>query len=250
MAHSFLLCLSEPIFTLPTEEPSVTNIIKMITDNIVELSSVALNLMLESICNVDSKYVVEFKSPVMPEEEEKIVEQVERCFAYELYHQLRLQFEDYDKSKEIVISAEIPKCCSGKEASIKYPDLVIHGGQTNQKLQLLVCEIKRYTGTSQSCKKKIAKDLTKLGEYICNLQYENGPIGFDAGCFIMTNISKTDLYSLVKGIIKNKKISIKRDSDIIDLSEIANRITLVSYELTKNSKHVEKIPLIDIYNEK
>ena len=43
----------------------------MVTDNkTIDLASAALNLMEEAIRNVDSKYVIELKSPATSEEEE------------------------------------------------------------------------------------------------------------------------------------------------------------------------------------
>lgn len=90
----------------------------------------------------------------------------ERAFAYELYRQIANRlYEDVldsnkweDKRPEIVINAEIHKslfsqyyCCS------TYPDIVIHGGQSDTEKQLLICEIKK-----DARKNDIEMDLNKL----------------------------------------------------------------------------------------
>lgn len=187
------------------------------------------------------------------EKKDSLIKQVERCFAYELYHQLRKIVEgDKVFYKDIEINAEVPKVC----LSDTYPDLVIHGGQTNKdpKMQLLVGEIKRNTNKFEPNEDVIKADLLKLGKYICTLQHDNGPIGFQCGCFIMTDVSNLLLREVVEKIMRKSDVSFQADGKVIQLKEIANRITVYSYEVKYNEDGksigflVDKFSLGDVLN--
>ena len=117
----------------------------------VSISKICLDLMEEALYKISPYYVREYEYD-HGDGEKDIYDQVERCFAYELYHQLR-QITEYDSrfNDDIVINAEIPKQGYPSIESKKktqgrvFPDIVIHGGQECQykNKQLLVCEIKR-----------------------------------------------------------------------------------------------------------
>lgn len=94
--------------------------------------------------------------------------QVERVFAYELYHRWSCKF--FGNKGNWVINGEIGKYlewfyyngydAKGKQ---KYPDLVLHKGQNNSEGHMLVCEIKRKDDVFQG----IAEDLNKLCRFTC-----------------------------------------------------------------------------------
>lgn len=232
----------------------------------------ALDLMESSLKSVDPSYVRAYLYKDK-DGDEKIYDQVERCFAYELYHQLRRKSEYLGIfGKKIVINAEIPKKICKNNLKSKsdndsdgklFPDIVIHGGQDdhNNNNQLLVCEIKRnpykllnHSGSSlnegagrKPSKDDIKKDLSKLDGYVRNLLYENQNDGFLSGCFIMTNTSIEDLQKVILEIKKdeeknaiNKSSSqgskvVKDDFDWRSIWDIASKITIFSYK--EDGKH-------------
>ena len=233
----------------------------------------ALDLMESALKSVDPSYVRAYLYRDK-DGDAKIYDQVERCFAYELYHQLRSGSEHLrTNGKKIVINAEIPKKIYKNNSESKsdnnsddnkYPDIVIHGGQDdhNNNNQLLVCEIKRNpyklsnpsgsslnedTGRKPS-KADIKKDLKKLERYLTNLLYEGQNGCFLSGCFIMTNTSIEDLQKVIleikkveeKNAIKKSSLQgskgVKDDFDWQSIWNIASKITIFSYKEDGNHK--------------
>ena len=74
----------------------------------------------------------------------EIIEQLERIFAYELYHQWSILQEDYNRrvpeDYKRIINGEIGKQLLGVN---KYPDMVLHKGHGDIHNQEIVIEIKR-----------------------------------------------------------------------------------------------------------
>ncbi len=229
----------------------------------------ALRLISEALEKVDPLYVRQYEYNE-DEDHKAILDQVERCFAYELYHQLSTLLDNgFNLGKDIVINAEIPKKgypqaeSSTKKKGKIFPDIVIHAGQNNHdpNKQLLVCEIKRNTSKTSPIKEDIKTDLAKLGWYVKSLQYENHDIGFRAGCFVMTNVTKEELYNTIKQIKKdgdaNPCKSIKFPGDQIsdstyqrhEISEVADKITIFSYRKGENGKpEVKHFKLDEIFS--
>lgn len=135
-------------------------------------------------------------------------QQVERCFAYEFYHQWRHWLESHNCT--LLLNGEIPKYYDNIRF---YPDMVLHGGQNtiNDQHQVLICEIKRKDGTYPS-NKDLANDLEKLWFYIKNLQ-------FKYGIFILCNSRYEDLVKKLKKIIQSDK---NKRGVYINLDEIKN----------------------------
>lgn len=106
----------------------------------------------------------------------------ERAFAYEMYRQFANRLYDdvgfEEKWKEdrpsIVINAELYKCVGDSNKvdnkGRKFPDIVIHGGQHNAGLQLIVCEIKLKASETD-----IEEDLKKLFDYMDSVKMYNHP---------------------------------------------------------------------------
>ncbi len=232
-------------------------------------SRLSLCMLEEALKKVEPSYTKSYQYEDY-EGNEFTYEQLERNFAYELYHQIRtLKEKNLKKENKIVINAEVvkqgyvEKKMDSTEKSIKkthvLPDIVIHGGQgeSNKNLQLLVAEIKRNSTTNQDLK----RDLQKLGWYLTSLTYADQRIPFGVGCFIMTNISKDQLYKKIKTVLVNEP-----DCDIHfigennrdeKLSEVADKITIFSYKENENNSHenkanpptVEKFLLSNIFDD-
>lgn len=173
---------------------------------------------------------------------------VERCFAYELYHQLRNIITIIKVNDLIEVNAEIPKSSSSTNyyrselnqddpklsLKPKYPDIILHGGQLckEESKQFLVCEIKRNLNKKVPCKKDLRSDLIKLAHYITNLQSEGRDLGYRHACFIMTDISETDLMNGLIKILKEKDIKFYNGYSVeTSLKNIANQITIFNYEV-------------------
>ena len=212
---------------------------------LAESVSYALDLMKRALENVSTEYV---HLEISDEELQKndlpgdVRKQVERCFAYELYHQLRTIFIKEKPETTIKINAEVPKKVIGKEKiETKYPDIVIHGGQgdNNTNNQLLIAEIKRNLGSIN--KNNVKEDLQKLRQYIKELCYVSTQNTFQSGCFIMTNIDHNSLVKEVEEIVR-------KDKDFRDtMSDVKSIITIFSYEIEiKDNKKVPNIESITL----
>ena len=228
-------------------------------------SKYILQLLEKAIKNIDTSFIQSYTYSDK-DGNESIHSQVERCFAYELYHQLRNLSENSDIiSGKIIINAEIPKKGypkqpSGTESSkdsnneeYAYPDIVIHGGQQdhNKHNQLLVCEIKRNKNKGLPSSSDIKKDLEKLGWYVKCLQYEGNGIGFKYGCFIMTNTNEENLRKAIEEI--KEEITFSGDEDANgkpkehNISEVSNKIVIYSYMEGENGRPlVRKFKLNEI----
>lgn len=100
----------------------------------------------------------------------------ERVFAYELYHQWRKISEQFDYH-DLIINGEIRKDGSILRNAVfaeVYPDLILHEQQNNLNQQLLACEIKTSRALSNpQGRRKLKRDLIKLGNYISNLEFRH-----------------------------------------------------------------------------
>ena len=81
---------------------------------------IALDMLKEAIMNVRPEYI--YLGRLWKDH------QVERCFAYELYHQWSILLDDYfennSNEKRLYLNGEIPKNAIGREKT--YSDLVLH----------------------------------------------------------------------------------------------------------------------------
>ena len=92
-------------------------------------------LLLQAVIQVDEKYLSYACTNANADDREDQIIQLERVFAYELYHQWSLLKDD-----NLVLNGEIDKLWN-KETW--YPDFVLHGGQDDPNNNRIVVEIKR-----------------------------------------------------------------------------------------------------------
>lgn len=154
--------------------------------------------------------------------------QVERCFAYELYHQWRCQLDKYcwshPNDKKIYLNGEIPKNVGGREKL--YPDLVLHSGQSNEENQILACEIKRAANNDAYV---IIKDIYKLLMYL--EFYKNGDenirVEYEEAVFIMVDCKLTEMKQIINRAL-NKPIEEFKDDKQEYVMECINKIKSAS----------------------
>ncbi len=151
----------------------------------------------------------------------------ERAFAYELYRQFANRLYDDVESEikwkenrpSIVINAELYKCVgdNNKEDNKgrKFPDIVIHGGQHNTHLQLIVCEIKL-----KASENEIEEDLNKLFDYMDSVKMFGHPYAYAVFINIgPRNTFETNLKCALRKIDKSKGrlVCISYDCGIVSI---------------------------------
>ena len=138
--------------------------------------------------------------------------QVERCFAYELYHQWRklISKKTYKQNyPDIILNGEISKSVEG--SSTTYPDMVLHSGQNRPDGNYIVCEIKRNKTTNNA----IIDDIIKLSKYLeFTTSFFNNKlqtIKYHEAAFIMFGIESNELKENL--ILKKTEIDADVETD-------------------------------------
>ena len=173
---------------------------------IEDISNEYLKMLFKAIIEVDKQYYYT-ENPKNASNE--IIEQLERIFAYELYHQWSIFQNDYNRGVsedyKRIINGETRKQLLGVN---KYPDMVLHKGQNDIHHQEIVVEIKRKAAIKDD---NVAQDIIKLSQFMtmgflgCNASpYRNGVL-------ILTSGSEEDIKEQLL-LIKDKKII---NSDVI-----------------------------------
>lgn len=189
---------------------------------------------MKAIKNVDGCYVKDVGVP----EKRILPEQMERCFAYELYHQWSLVLNPGNEkpskpdSPRLYLNAEIVKYINGQKT---FPDLVVHGGQSDLKNQAFICEIKRSLGLNTPDSVRILGDLKKLSDYL-NLSLDALICQFNQAAFIVTNITLENLKNRVRIALDPRKKKDKSKKIIEEIKLNANRITCISYNPEPHSR--------------
>lgn len=237
----------------------------------------ALDLLILAIRNVEKRYINEMfvPNPAMDEITAREIKLCERCFAYELYHQWRRLLDVYNEcagvkttQHEIILNGEIPKLME-RESREKYPDLVLHGGQSSLEHQLLVCEIKRYEKGSYPISDSILDDLYKLCfatspkfKFDSESDDTGQAASFDCGVFILVNCNQEKMVERIKeslnklkekigerSDIKEKNANEKKEKDYKKINTIihtyCNKIFCISYD----GNNLESVNLHEIYND-
>lgn len=188
------------------------------------------------------------------EETDTMKAQTERCFAYELYHQWR-NILDSSKYVPIKINSEITKEIDPTfffndetEASKKFPDIVLHGGQNDVNNQIMICEIKRHKLHSL---KDRQEDFIKLRRYLnLYITSNNGEdiltdARFKKAAFIMTNCSINELEKAVRDVFTTE-FKVRNNFSAEDIA----KIECIACEIIKDdeSRYVKAIskPLSEI----
>lgn len=154
-----------------------------------------LKMLFKAIIKVDKKYYHTI-NPVSNSND--TIDQLERIFAYELYHQWSIILDDYyqgiPEEDRLIINGEIGKHMLDLT---KYPDMVLHKGHSDTQHQEIVVEIKRKVGIKGD---NLAKDIIKISNFMTE-----GYMGCDAspyknGVFILTNGNENDIKDQLKFI--------------------------------------------------
>ena len=146
-------------------------------------------------------------------------------FSKKKYNELILNAE-LDKAIQVDIS-EVNHNSEEGNRIVKYPDLVLHSSQGNDKDQKIICEIKRKDGLTPS---HIFADLYKIGCYMNKDYFHSKRNPFEYGVFILVG----ERLSKIKSI-KDSKVLI--DKMNVDFDEFKNvfesffqKIVCVSYD--------------------
>ena len=124
-----------------------------------DIDTLHFNWLFRAISLVDKKYI---NYTVYNGKKKEKQFHKERVFAYELYRQWANILES-ECNEPLVLNAELDKIIDERigtegdtervnslEELRKYPDLVLHKGQGSDKIQKIVCELKRNTNTQIS----------------------------------------------------------------------------------------------------
>lgn len=162
---------------------------------------------------------------------EKATEHVERVFAYEFYHQWSILLKQHNIP--LTLNAEISKKVrdemDSKNISHLFPDIVLHGGQSNDDTQIIACEIKRREGFD---KQKFKGDIESLINYTSKHYFTENP--FKCGVFVLVDGTMDD--------IKHHKNEIQDNY----IKELSKKIVCVAY---KGKDHFDFQPLSVIIDE-
>lgn len=152
-----------------------------------------LKNLLRAILEVKREYFYYATNNVAGDSE--LQEQLERIFAYELYHQWSIiQKEKNDNSSDQdkrIINGEGGKKLDGVQI---YPDLILHKGQKDMEHQEIAVEIKRKVGLQGD---NLIRDLIKLSKLITYGKLAYNAKEFKYGVFILTGGVKEDIISLL-----------------------------------------------------
>jgi len=92
-------------------------------------------VLLQALAQVDKKYLSYADTNANADDRKDQINQLERVFAYELYHQWSLLKDDI-----LVLNGEIDKLWNDKTW---YPDLVLHGGQDDFENNKIVDDLEK-----------------------------------------------------------------------------------------------------------
>lgn len=199
-------------------------------------TDVAVRMLLNAIKLVKPCYI-KVETPIIPENHI----QVERSFAYELYHQwsrlLEIYKELHPKEKKLILSSEITK---GEEDK-KFPDILLHGGQDDISSQILICEIKRNDDRHYPSDNEILIDIRKLNRFTTSFHINrlDADASFKHGAFILINCDKQKFQERI-GRLKSNLIEIGKDG--------LEKLSLISVYISRGKLQVYCISGIEIYN--
>lgn len=165
----------------------------------------------------------------------------ERVFAYELYRQWANILES-ECNEPLVLNAELDKIIDERigtesdnedEYNIveerKYPDIVLHNGQGSDKVQKIICEIKRNTETDISGSLILA-DLYKLACYMDEEKFHSGKKPFEYSVFILLNGSLNQIQTIRESKIKVSSNDYLFSQFKLEMSKHFERIICVTYD--------------------
>ena len=194
------------------------------------------NILIESIRNIDSDYILSYDIKL-----KKVKAQLERVFAYELYHQWSCLLQNSDYNLDFKINGEPFKML---DRSHKYyePDLVLHGGQFCEDNNFIVCEIKRAEGLS------IENIITDFSKFTFFLNSKSFKYPYLRAVFIVVNSNKDKFAQIVSNSKINKWNKKQRAQD---KGSILQKIDIIKDRIlciTKSTDKTEVFGLSEIFN--
>ena len=161
--------------------------------------------LIQAISQVDETYLSYADTNANADGREDQIIQLERIFAYELYHQWSLL-----KDEKLILNGEVDKLWN-KETC--YPDLVLHGGQDNPNDNKIVVEIKRECMVKRK-PKAILDDLEKLSDFLETVEIDNQIKKYRNYDYAVFLLLKGELNEITKAL-KSKKATDKNLNDNI-----------------------------------
>ncbi|MBR5653357.1 MAG: hypothetical protein IKX22_04685 [Prevotella sp.] len=180
-----------------------------VNDNLIEIDCIHIKNLFKAILEVRRNYFYYRTETNETIDDDDWQEQLERVFAYELYHQwslIQMQYNDFllkegKRNDLLYINGEVGK---GLEGIHKYPDMVLHGGQGDYVHQEIAVEIKRKANITSE---KVIKDLEKLSDMITEGKMAFNAKPFKWGVFILTCGDVSDM----KNILDSNSLDAIRD---------------------------------------
>ncbi len=177
----------------------------LVIDNLIGIDCIHIKNLFKAILEVKSNYFY-YRNEI---DNNDWQEQLERVFAYELYHQwslIQMQYNDVllkqgRKDELRYINGEVGKELEGIR---KYPDMVLHGGQGDYVHQEIAVEIKRKANINSE---NVIKDLEKLSDMITEGKLAFNAKPFKWGVFILTCGDVSDM----KHILDSNTLDAIRD---------------------------------------
>jgi len=164
-----------------------------------------LSLLIQAVLHVDKEYLSYADTNANADDRKDQINQLERVFAYELYHQWSLLKDD-----NLVLNGEIGKLWNEETW---YPDLVLHGGQNDFETNKIVVEIKLEC-IVKGTPKAILDDLKKLSAFLETVEKDNQLIKYRNYEYAVFILLKGDLDEITKAL-KSKKESAENINDNI-----------------------------------
>lgn len=180
------------------------------SNNANRMNGVLINqellLLMQAILHVDKKYLAYADTNANADDKPGQIIQLERVFAYELYHQWSLL-----KDNHLILNGEVDKLYNN---ATWYPDMVLHGGQDDPDNNKIVVEIKRECMVNGK-PDAILDDLEKLSKFLeavdkndqCK-KYRN----YDIAVFILL---KGDLKEIENALKKTKALEKELNGNVI-----------------------------------
>lgn len=159
--------------------------------------------LLQALAQVEKKYLFYADTNANADDRQDQITQLERVFAYELYHQWSLL-----KDENLVLNGEIDKLWTDQTW---YPDLVLHGGQHDPNNNKIVVEIKRECMVKGK-PEAILDDLVKLSSFLEAVDKDNQAKKYRNYEFAVFILLKGELNEIVNAL-KDEKASGKVFND-------------------------------------
>ncbi|MBR5730034.1 MAG: hypothetical protein IKX61_07525 [Prevotella sp.] len=192
---------------------------KLQNDSLSNDSGIVLShdmlVLLQAIISVDKEYLSYASTNANADNRVDVINQLERVFAYELYHQWSLL-----KHEGLVLNGEIGKIWNNEDW---YPDMVLHGGQADPDNNKIVVEIKRECMVRNN-KKAIIDDLKKLSGFLV-------PVDKNTQDKKFRNYNDA-VFILLKGELSEISVALK-DKELMSGLELNDNIMCVTYNEKK-----------------